>query len=193
MARWRVKERNTALRYDGRMEHDERPEAGDPPSAEPGGWRGARTRLFAAIALAVVVLDQTTKGLIRGWLDEGETWPAGAGLIRIAHVENSGAAFGVLQGAGVLLVAASLAGVAAVLLLLRAAPAGDRLHAAALALVLGGAVGNLIDRLLRGEVTDFIDPARYPAFNLADSAIVTGVAALVLLALFGGARSRAAG
>ena len=178
------------------MEHSEPAEARvapEPDAAPEAARRRSRARPFAAIAIAVVALDQATKGLIRGWLDEGEAWPAGAELIRIAHVENSGAAFGVLQGAGALLVAASLVGVGAVLLLLRAAPAGDRLHAAALALVLGGAVGNLIDRLLRGEVTDFIDPARYPAFNLADSAIVAGVAALVLLALRGEARSRAAG
>lgn len=142
-----------------------------------------RARLFAAIALAAVAADQASKALIRAWLAEGETWPAGFELIRFSHVENTGAAFGILQGAGPLLVVASLAGVAAVLLLLRAAPPGDRLHTAALALVMGGAVGNLIDRALRGEVTDFIDPTHYPAFNLADSSIVVGVIALILLSL----------
>ncbi len=142
-----------------------------------------QARLFATIAIAAVVLDQATKALIRGWLAEGETWPAGFELIRISHVENTGAAFGILQGAGPLLVVSSLVGVAVVLVLLYVAPAGDRLYTVALALVLGGAVGNLIDRLLRGEVTDFIDPTHYPAFNLADSSIVVGVIALILLSL----------
>ncbi len=68
-------------------------------------------------------------------------------------------------------------------------PPDDPLYGAALALVLGGAAGNLIDRALRGSVTDFIDPTHYPAFNLADSAIVVGVGALVVLSLFGGRRT----
>lgn len=154
-------------------------------ATRPGGLAAelARLRLFALIALTVVAIDQATKALVRARLEEGEGWPGGFELLRITHVENSGAAFGILQGAGPLLIAASIVGVAAVIFFLRTAPAGDRLYSAALALILGGAIGNLIDRLLRGEVTDFIDPTHYPAFNIADSAIVVGVFALVLLAL----------
>ena len=156
----------------------------DAPVRESAAARHApQARLFATIAIAAVALDQATKALIRGWLAEGETWPAGFELIRISHIENTGAAFGILQGAGPLLVLSSVAGVAVVLVLLYVAPAGDRLYTAALALVLGGAIGNLIDRALRGEVTDFIDPTHYPAFNLADSSIVVGVIALILLSL----------
>ena len=70
------------------------------------------------------------------------------------------------------------------LVFLRAAPPGDRLYETALALVLGGAIGNLIDRLFRGTVTDFIDPTHYPAFNIADSSIVVGVIALAVLSLW---------
>jgi len=154
------------------------------PAREPAtGVRARQARLFAAIALAAVVLDQATKAVIRGWLAEGETWPAGVELIRISHVENTGAAFGILQGAGPLLILSSFVGVVVVLALLYVAPAADRLYTAALALVLGGAVGNLIDRVSRGEVTDFIDPTHYPAFNLADSSIVVGVIALIVLSL----------
>lgn len=156
---------------------------GAPVRESASASHAPQARLFATIAIAAVVLDQATKALIRGWLAEGETWPAGFELIRISHVENTGAAFGILQGAGPLLVVSSLVGVAVVLVLLYVAPAGDRLYTVALALVLGGAVGNLIDRLLRGEVTDFIDPTHYPAFNLADSSIVVGVIALILLSL----------
>ena len=140
-----------------------------------------QARLFASVAIGAIVADQATKALIRAWLAEGETWPAGFELIHLSHVENTGAAFGILQGAGPLLVISSIVGVVVVLVLLYTAPAGDRLYTAALALVLGGAVGNLIDRVLRGEVTDFIDPTHYPAFNLADSSIVVGVIALILL------------
>ena len=145
--------------------------------------RARRFWLFGGVALAVLLADQVTKALVRAWLAEREFWPSDFELIRIAHVENSGAAFGILQGAGFFLVVTSIVGVAAVLLFLRAAPAHDHAYTAALALVLGGAVGNLLDRLFRGSVTDFIDPIRYPAFNIADSAIVLGVFALILLAM----------
>lgn len=168
------------LGYDKSMERiDAAPAAPARESARDPHARQAR--LFAAVAVAAIVLDQATKAIIRGWLAEGETWPAGFELIRLSHVENTGAAFGILQGAGPLLVVASIVGVVVVLVLLYTAPTGDRLYTAALALVLGGAVGNLIDRVLRGEVTDFIDPTHYPAFNLADSSIVVGVIALILL------------
>ncbi len=141
-------------------------------------------RRFAAIAAAVVILDQLTKALVRAWLDERETWPEGFDLIRISHVENSGAAFGILQGGGPFLIASSILGAVIVLVFLRAAPPGDRLYETALALVLGGAIGNLIDRVFRGTVTDFIDPTHYPAFNIADSSIVVGVIALAVLSLW---------
>lgn len=171
---------NRTLGYDKSMERiDPAPAAPARESARDPHARQAW--LFAAVAVAAIVLDQATKAIIRGWLAEGETWPAGFELIRLSHVENTGAAFGILQGAGPLLVVASIVGVVVVLALLYTAPTGDRLYTAALALVLGGAVGNLIDRVLRGEVTDFIDPTHYPAFNLADSSIVVGVIALILL------------
>ncbi len=171
---------NRTLGYDESMERiDAAPAA--PASESARDPHARQARLFAAVAIAAIVLDQATKAIIRGWLAEGETWPAGFELIRLSHVENTGAAFGILQGAGPLLVVASIVGVVVVLALLYTAPAGDRLYTAALALVLGGAVGNLIDRVLRGEVTDFIDPTHYPAFNLADSSIVIGVIALILL------------
>lgn len=147
--------------------------------------RRAQLQLAAGVAVAVVLADQASKALVRARLPERQSWPEGFELIRIAHVENSGAAFGILQGAGPLLIACSIAGVAAALWFLRASPAGDRAGGAAIALVLGGAIGNLIDRLFRGTVTDFIDPAHYPAFNVADSAIVVGVLALAALSLRG--------
>ena len=154
----------------------------DEDAARPGALRGQLPR-FAGIAAAVVILDQLTKALVRAWLSEGETWPEGFDLIRISHVENSGAAFGILQDGGPFLIASSILGAVIVLIFLRAAPPGDRLYEAALALVLGGAIGNLIDRLFRGTVTDFIDPTHYPSFNVADSSIVVGVFALAVLSL----------
>jgi signal peptidase II len=138
---------------------------------------------LTAIAPAVVVLDQATKMLIRAWLAEGESWPGRDGLLRLSHVENSGAAFGVLQDGGTLLLAATVIGVVALGAYLILSAASGWLSVGPLALILGGATGNLIDRAIRGTVTDFIDPTRYPAFNVADSAIVIGVAALAWVAL----------
>lgn len=138
---------------------------------------------FIAVAIAVAALDQATKAIVRATLAEGEGWPAAGALLRIAHVENSGAAFGMLQGAGPFLLITTVVGIVAVVAYLFLTPSGGRLHGTALAFILGGAAGNLIDRAARGTVTDFIDPTRYPAFNLADSAIVVGVAALAWLTL----------
>ena len=161
-------------------------DAGSAPAATQAAPNARRRLLaFGAIAGAVVALDQATKLSVRAWLDMGERWPDGAELLRITHVENSGAAFGILEGAGGFLLLSSLVAVVLVVAYLWLAPPDDPLYGTALALVLGGAAGNLIDRAMRGTVTDFIDPAHYPAFNLADSAIVVGVGGLVVLSLLG--------
>jgi signal peptidase II len=131
----------------------------------------------------IVAFDQLTKALIRGWLAIGETWPRSWELIRLTHVENSGAAFGILQGGGGFLIVTSVVAIVAVAAFLWWAPPQARLFSVALSLILGGAIGNLIDRLARGTVTDFVDPTHYPAFNVADSSIVIGVVILVALSL----------
>lgn len=136
---------------------------------------------YLLISLAIVTADQLTKALIRGWLDEGEAWPSTDALFAISHVENPGAAFGMLQSAGSFLLGAAVVGVGAILIYMLIVPPAQRLYVAALSLILGGAVGNLIDRVSKGTVTDFIDPTHYPAFNIADSAIVCGVIAVAIL------------
>ncbi|MDP6605166.1 MAG: signal peptidase II [Dehalococcoidia bacterium] len=152
-------------------------------AAAVGGGLAMRSRMtpFLAIALAVVAADQATKAIIRATIDQGDGWPSRGGLLHFSHVENSGAAFGILQNGGIFLVIAAVVAIVAVLAFIYAAPAGNRLYTIALAFVLGGATGNLVDRVTRGTVTDFIDPTHYPAFNLADSAIVLGVLALAWL------------
>ena len=152
-----------------------------------------RLVLLGVLASAVILVDQATKAWIRGWLDVGERWLDRGSLINLSHVENTGAAFGILQGAGTLLIIPVVMAIGAVLLMLVWTPQQrlGGLHSVALALILGGAIGNLIDRVARGSVTDFIDPIHYPAFNLADSSIVIGVIALVGLSFLeeDGARS----
>lgn len=140
-----------------------------------------RLRGFLTVALLVIVADQGTKALVRGHLAFDRPWPEGWTLIRLARVENTGAAFGILQGGGGFLIAATLLAVAVIAFLLLTLPAQSRLYPVALSLILGGAIGNLIDRIRFGSVTDFIDPTHYPAFNLADSSIVIGVCVLLVL------------
>ncbi len=144
------------------------------------GWR--RTLPWLGLATLVIAIDQASKAIVRARLDLYEAWPAGWELIALRHIENTGAAFGILQGAGTFLVAATFGAIVAITLFMLSLPAHGRLYHVALSLILGGAIGNLIDRLRLGAVTDFIDPTHYPAFNLADSSIVCGVVLLGYLA-----------
>jgi signal peptidase II len=143
-------------------------------------WR--RDLLFFSTAAAVVALDQLTKHLIRANLDQGDAFPEGW-PVRLVHVTNTGAAFGILQEQNAFLVVTTLIGVAAILLYYWYPPFEHAMMTAAVGMILGGAVGNLSDRLRLGEVTDFIHFPHYPAFNVADSSIVVGVIALVILFL----------
>ncbi|WBL37571.1 signal peptidase II [Tepidiforma flava] len=105
-------------------------------------------------------------------------------FFRIVHVTNTGAAFGILQGAGPLLIIASLAGLAAILIYLFNPGFAQPVVRLGLALMLGGAVGNLIDRVSEGRVVDFLKVPNWPAFNVADSAISIGVVILLWTMVF---------
>lgn len=150
-----------------------------PPSRATRDWR--RVAVLLTFAAIVVLADQWSKMLVRTHLEIGETWPGGWEIIRFTHLENSGAAFGILQGAGGALMVVGLGAVAAIMVVLLMLPSTNPIYTFALSGILGGTVGNLIDRLRLGAVTDFIDPAFYPAFNIADSAIVVSVGALLVL------------
>jgi signal peptidase II len=153
-------------------------------SAERARGLAERAGPLLLIAAVVFAVDQLTKTLIRGWLAVGEHWPDNFELIRLSHVENEGAAFGILQGAGPLLVVTTAVAIVLIAVTMLRSETYSRPYLYALALILGGAVGNLADRLARGSVTDFIDPTHYPSFNIADSSIVIGVGAILLLTLF---------
>ena len=143
-------------------------------------WR--RDLLFFAIALVVIALDQWTKSLVRGNLFYGEVWDREFGPIRIIHVWNSGAAFGILQGATPFLIVMSIFGLGAIVLYYVYPPMDHGLIRIALGMQLGGAIGNLIDRVRLGHVTDFIDVYSFPTFNVADSCI--SVSIVIVLGFF---------
>ena len=140
--------------------------------------------LFFFIAALVFVFDQSTKYLVRENLALGESFPH-SGILRISHVTNTGAAFGILQGQTVFLTFTTLFGLAAILLYYFYPPMEHGILRIALGLQLGGAVGNLTDRIRIGKVTDFIDFRYWPAFNVADSCIVIGVLTIVAFLTFG--------
>jgi signal peptidase II len=132
-----------------------------------------------AVAAGVVALDQATKALVRAGIDEGDENPV-LPAIKLVHVENKGVAFGFLSGGGALLVV--LVALAALALIIWFGLHSDRpLAWLPTGLLLGGAVGNVIDRLARGGVTDFVKLPAWPAFNVADMAITFGVLILVLV------------
>ena len=150
----------------------------------------------------VIVLDQITKAVLRRTLDLHEYRPVIDGFVSISHVRNRGAAFGILSEAGlpyqgVLLSLVSLLALGAIAVYALRLPAEARLPRLALALVIGGAIGNLIDRLRFGYVVDFIHvywrQHVWPDFNLADSAISTGVVLLLLDMLRSPRREAASG
>ncbi|MBI2887832.1 MAG: signal peptidase II [Chloroflexi bacterium] len=136
-----------------------------------------RDALFFLIAGLVFALDQGTKSLIRATLAPGESVPPES-WFRITHVTNTGAAFGILPDQSLLLLVTTVVGVAAIVLYYLNPPVHSIFLTLSLGLQLGGAMGNLVDRLRQGYVTDFLDFRVWPVFNLADSAIVVGVAIL---------------
>ncbi len=137
-----------------------------------------RNVVFFLTALLVVVADQLSKMWIRSNLVVGQSLPE-TGFFRLTHIYNTGAAFGLFRDQSFALTIVALVGIVGLLLyalvFYRHFPLLDnRLGRLALGLILGGTVGNLIDRLHLGYVTDFIDVGIWPAFNIADSAIVVG-------------------
>jgi signal peptidase II len=143
------------------------------------------------LAAGVVALDQLTKAWIVSTYPQGTELEIIPGLFRLVHARNRGIAFGMLGASGptvqlvLLLVVVAIAAFVAWQL---GRAGGDGLAGVGLALVLGGAIGNIIDRVLRGEVVDFLDfyvgagrvEHHWPAFNVADSAISVGACCVVL-------------
>ena len=153
------------------------------------------------VSLAVIVLDQLTKWLIAANLREFDQIPV-LSILSIVRLHNEGAAFSILSDASGwqrwFFTALGLAVSVGILVYLRRLPArGQGVLAAGLAFVLGGALGNVIDRVVHGYVIDFVSVHyggwSFPAFNVADSAITVGAALLILDMLLEGRRVRANG
>jgi signal peptidase II len=151
------------------------------PISQGHNWLLSRLRRdapFFVVVVAIFALDQFTKYLIRNGLSLGEAFPEGS-PIQLIHVTNSGAAFGMLQGQTLFLTVTTLLGLIAIMLYYLYPPMEHGVLRLALGLQLGGAMGNLADRIRVGEVTDFIKFPHFPAFNVADSSISIGVVVIV--------------
>ena len=157
------------------------------------GGRGSGWLLWIGVAALIVLADQFSKVLVMGSFVLGESLPV-TGFFNLVRVHNAGAAFSFLSDAGGwqrwFFTGLGVVAAAIMVWMLRA-HAGQRLFCSAVSLILGGAVGNVIDRLLHGHVVDFLDfhwdflaglfyGGHFPAFNLADSAITLGAVLLLL-------------
>lgn len=130
--------------------------------------------LFWGLIVLVLFLDQFSKYLVILYLAPWESIAILPGVLYLTHVRNPGAAFGILANWTGLFILVSLLLIGAVLLFWRRILTLSRSFQLALALEVGGAIGNLIDRLRFGQVIDFIDFRVWPVFNVADMAIVIG-------------------
>ena len=133
--------------------------------------------ILGLVAGAAVLADQLTKQVVGRTLALGDSVDI-AGPFSIHHVENSGIAFGLFGSRTSLVIAVTAVAVSAMLLFFARSGRRHPVLPVALGLVLGGSIANLIDRIRLGHVTDFLDLVAWPAFNLADSFIVVGVAIL---------------
>jgi signal peptidase II len=153
----------------------------DHSSGSPAVSRGGVLRLFAT-AFSIIVADQVVKRVVVFVLENGQSVDFLGSVVRLTRTTNTGAAFGLLRGLGPWFIVVSAAASLAIIVFRREIAKLRRLDQVAFGLILGGAIGNLIDRIRLGAVIDFIDigigALRWPSFNVADSAISIGVVLL---------------
>jgi signal peptidase II len=142
--------------------------------------------MLYVIGASVALLDQAIKWFITTHLHVGQSVTVIPGYLKILYVRNTGAAFSILPHQTALLIVIAVVVITAVAIMGRRLAHGRRSVQVALGLLLGGALGNLIDRVVRGYVVDYVDISKidFPVFNLADAAVCVGVVWLVCFGLF---------
>ncbi|MFH1559843.1 MAG: signal peptidase II [Chloroflexota bacterium] len=140
--------------------------------------RGILGGIAPIILIATLMADQVTKWLVGLTMSPGQSVPD-SGLFRFTYVTNTGSAFGLFPNQTTFLILASFVGIGVLLVFYRTHPINSTILHMSLGLQLGGAIGNLVDRVRLGYVVDFIDVGAWPVFNLADSAIVVGLVGLM--------------
>lgn len=159
--------------------------------------RDGRKSGFLLLSLLVLILDQWSKWMVEKYLPEHLPKEVIPGVLNFTHVTNTGVAFGLFAAKGnvagtLVLTVLGLTALAIVIIYFWRTPSHDRLMLTSLSLILGGAVGNLMDRMATGAVTDFIDAYigtyHWHTFNIADSAITIGICLMAFDILFAGRR-----
>src|SRR4030043_1470479 len=136
---------------------------------------------FLVTAILVLVADQVTKNLVIERVPENSSIEIIRGFLYITHVKNSGAAFGMFQGYTNILAIISLVAIVLIIILKVILKLDFAFYNVSLGFILGGAVGNLIDRYFLGEVTDFINLIFIPVFNIADSSLIIGFCLIIII------------
>ncbi len=162
---------------------------GRPMTTDPARARG-RAELLTLLAVAAVVLvaDQATKAMVIGAIPFGERIDVVGDLFQLWHVRNTGAAFSLFEGGLLLFIVVTVLALGMVAYFHRSFVGRSRWLQVVLGVVLGGTLGNFIDRLRQGYVTDFLSfgfgDTRFPTFNIADSGVVVGIGLLVIILTF---------
>lgn len=135
--------------------------------------------IVLSAALAILFLDQLTKFLIRQSLQPNQPLPIITNVLQLTYITNTGSAFGLFKGLNIFFILFSIAVVAAIFYYLGKTKEEKKALHLCIGLLLGGTIGNLIDRVFYGAVTDFIDFRIWPVFNIADSAVTIGIILLI--------------
>jgi signal peptidase II len=170
--------------------------------------RYPRLKVFIIVSVSVVVVDHIVKWIVQTTMDLNQTIPVIGNLFTISYIHNSGIAFGMLDSSPSpykvpLLILVSFVALGIILYIFLSLPHSIRFASLSMGLIFGGAIGNIIDRVVRGEVVDFLDmdfpdisiPAlniqmsRWPTFNLADSCVLVGILILLIIIIRQGGRA----
>lgn len=134
-----------------------------------------------SIALLIVILDQLTKFLIKQNFQLNQSIPIIKNVLHLTYTTNTGSAFGLFKGFNIFFILFSLIVIIVIFYFIKDIKENERLMQFAVGLLLGGTIGNLIDRIYYGSVIDFIDFRIWPIFNVADSAVTISVILLIIL------------
>lgn len=155
------------------------------PTEQKASWKQMAVVLI--VALVVILLDQASKRFIEANVVYNTSWmPLDwlAPFFQITHIGNTGIAFGLFSGGSMIFALVAMVVTGAILYFAYTLPSGYMGMRIILGVILGGAIGNLIDRLRQGYVTDFLDFGPWPVFNVADMAVVFGAIALAILMFY---------
>ncbi len=136
--------------------------------------------MIVLVSLVIVLLDQLTKGLVRHNMQTGESIPLLNNFLHLTYVQNAGAGFGILQGQQVLFIVLSVIVLGGIAYYYKRIPDIVSYNVVT-AMLIGGTIGNLVDRIFLGYVVDFLDFRIWPVFNVADSCLTIAIVIMIIM------------